>query len=51
RLNITKEHNKLDLTISHKFCVYESHLNPDYVCTPRIGISKGQEKFWRFKIF
>lgn len=49
RLNITKEHNKLDLTISHKFCIYESHLNPDYVCTPRIGISKGQEKFWRFK--
>ncbi|QKX02668.1 DNA-3-methyladenine glycosylase [Wolbachia endosymbiont of Litomosoides sigmodontis] len=51
RLNITKEHNKRDLTISHKFCVYESHLKPDYVCTPRIGVSKGKEKFWRFKIF
>ncbi|BET32132.1 MULTISPECIES: DNA-3-methyladenine glycosylase [Wolbachia] len=51
RLNIIKEHNKLDLTISHEFCVYESHLKPDYICTPRIGISKGQEKFWRFKIF
>ncbi|KDB19523.1 DNA-3-methyladenine glycosylase [Wolbachia endosymbiont of Glossina morsitans morsitans] len=51
RLNITKEHNKQDLTISHEFCVYESHLKPDYICTRRIGISKGQEKFWRFKIF
>ncbi len=51
RLNITKQHNKQDLTISHEFCVYESYLKPDYICTPRIGISKGQEKFWRFKIF
>ncbi len=51
RLNITKEYNKRDLTINHESCVYESHLKPDYVCTPRIGISKGKEKFWRFKVF
>ncbi|WCR53184.1 MAG: Putative 3-methyladenine DNA glycosylase [Wolbachia endosymbiont of Ctenocephalides orientis wCori] len=50
KLNITKEHNKQDLTISHEFCVYESSLKPNYICTPRIGISKGKEKFWRFKI-
>lgn len=51
KLKITKEHNKKDLTISHEFCIYESHLKPNYVCTPRIGISKGKEKFWRFKSF
>ncbi|WP_253299983.1 DNA-3-methyladenine glycosylase [Wolbachia endosymbiont of Chironomus riparius] len=50
KLNITKEHNEKSLTISHEFCVYESRLKPHYVCTPRIGISKGREKFWRFKV-
>ncbi|MDN5247736.1 MAG: DNA-3-methyladenine glycosylase [Wolbachia endosymbiont of Tyrophagus putrescentiae] len=50
RLNITKEHNKQDLTLNHEFCVYESNLHLNYVCTPRIGISKGKEKFWRFKV-
>ncbi len=48
-LSITKEHNKHDLTLNYKFCVYESNLVPNYICTPRIGISKGKEKFWRFK--
>ncbi|WP_168464905.1 DNA-3-methyladenine glycosylase [Wolbachia endosymbiont of Ctenocephalides felis wCfeT] len=50
KLNITKEHNKRDMTISYEFCVCDYGLKPDYICTPRIGISKGQEKFWRFKI-
>ncbi|OEY87056.1 3-methyladenine DNA glycosylase [Wolbachia pipientis] len=49
RLNITKAHNKQDLTTNHEFCVYESNLTLDYICTPRIGISTGKEKFWRFK--
>jgi DNA-3-methyladenine glycosylase len=49
KLNITKEHNSLDLTAGHEFCVYESDCKLDYICTPRIGISSGKEKFWRFK--
>lgn len=49
KLNITKEHNRQDLTVDHEFCVYESDCNPNYICTPRIGISSGKEKFWRFK--
>ncbi|WP_341808042.1 DNA-3-methyladenine glycosylase [Wolbachia endosymbiont (group E) of Neria commutata] len=50
RLNITTEHNKQDLTINNEFCVYKSDFKPDYICTPRIGINKGQEKFWRFLV-
>ncbi|WP_333023309.1 DNA-3-methyladenine glycosylase [Wolbachia endosymbiont of Pentidionis agamae] len=49
-LNITKANNNQDLTINHDFCIYESNMKPNYICTPRIGIKKGKEKFWRFKM-
>lgn len=49
RLNITTEHNKCNLTVKDDFCVYKSDTTPNYICTKRIGISKGKEKFWRFK--
>ncbi|MFL3876557.1 hypothetical protein wTkk_000477 [Wolbachia endosymbiont of Trichogramma kaykai] len=39
KLNITKEHNKQDLTISHEFCLYEYHLKPDWLyCIGLIGM-------------
>ncbi len=47
-LNMTKEHNQQDLTLNHNFCVYNTNTSLNYVCTPRIGISQGKEKFWRF---
>ncbi|WP_339049037.1 DNA-3-methyladenine glycosylase [Candidatus Mesenet endosymbiont of Phosphuga atrata] len=49
-LSMTKEHNQQDLTLNHNFCIYNSDISPNYICTPRIGISKGKEKFWRFCI-
>lgn len=47
-LGITKTHNGLDLTTHPSFFVKKSSFSPPYEATPRIGISKGQGKLWRF---
>ncbi|AHC39478.1 DNA-3-methyladenine glycosylase [Ehrlichia muris] len=50
-LKITKEHNNIDITQNNNFCICKTDIDIDnYICTPRIGISKGKEKFWRFVI-
>lgn len=49
-LNISKKNNHVDLTKNHNFCVYDSEHCPNYISTPRIGIKKGTDKLWRFKI-
>lgn len=55
---ITKEHNNLDMTAdfagsSQGLYIAEKagdSVAPEYKATPRIGISKGQDKLWRFVI-
>ena len=47
-LGITRDHNAIDVTENESFYIKDSPLSPPYEATPRIGISKGQEKLWRF---
>jgi len=49
-LNITKEHNALDVTQGNKLYIKAAidHTPPPYQSTPRIGISKSTDKLWRF---
>lgn len=49
-LGITRDHNAIDVTESAFFYVKDSPLSPAYEATPRIGISRGQEKLWRFVV-
>lgn len=47
-LGINKAHNKIDLCKSQDFYVSDHGLVLPHIVTPRIGISKGQDKLWRF---
>lgn len=47
-LGLSREHNNQDLTISPHFCIENAPEKPSFQRTPRIGISKGQDKLWRF---
>ncbi len=47
-LGITTEHNGIDLLASDDFYVSDTGLCLPFTATPRIGISAGQEKEWRF---
>ena len=47
-LGITREHNGIDLVTHPSFFVKNTPFSPSFKATPRIGISKGQEKLWRF---
>lgn len=47
-IGITRAHNGIDLTIDNSFYVKDSPFTPLYKTTPRIGITKGQDKLWRF---
>ncbi|AMC13277.1 DNA-3-methyladenine glycosylase [Liberibacter crescens] len=49
-LDISKVNNSCDLTNNHDFCVYNTEKKPEYIRTPRIGIKKGTENLWRFKV-
>ncbi|CEI84957.1 DNA-3-methyladenine glycosylase [Ehrlichia minasensis] len=50
-LHITKEHNNIDMTQNYNFCICNTGINIyNYICTPRIGVSRGKEKFWRFVV-
>lgn len=47
---ITKEHNGEDLTVGDGFYVADTGLTLPFKRTPRIGISAGTEKLWRFVV-
>lgn len=47
-LQITREHNHLDLTSSPQYWVEDQGITLNYKVTPRIGIRQGQEHLWRF---
>jgi DNA-3-methyladenine glycosylase len=49
-LKITKEQNEQDLTQAANFCILNSDIKFTYDLTPRIGISKGKDKLWRYII-
>ncbi|MBA3814035.1 MAG: DNA-3-methyladenine glycosylase [Alphaproteobacteria bacterium] len=49
-LGITRDHNGIDIATSPFFYVKDSPFSPDFEATPRIGITKGQEKLWRFVV-
>lgn len=49
-LGITRDHNGLDLTTSDIFYVQDKGLKPGYSATPRIGITVGTDKLWRFLV-
>lgn len=47
-LNITREHNHFDLTLSQDIYINNQAANHDYIQTPRIGIRNGTELLWRY---
>lgn len=49
-LGITRDHNGIDLINHEHFFVKDSPFNPLFEATPRIGITKAQEKLWRFVV-
>lgn len=51
-LNITKEHNNLDITVHLEFYVLPNKKDKDqcFTATPRIGIKVGLDKLWRFHL-
>ncbi len=49
-LGITRDHNGIDLIESDTFYIKDSPFSPPFDSTSRIGISKGQDKLWRFVV-
>lgn len=47
-LEITKEHNLIDMITAEDFYLTDIGLKLDFLKTPRIGIRQGTEKLWRF---
>jgi DNA-3-methyladenine glycosylase len=47
-LEITKDHNAVDLITSDVLFVCDEGIKPNFTSTTRIGIRKGQDKLWRF---
>ncbi|NRB10238.1 MAG: DNA-3-methyladenine glycosylase [Rickettsiaceae bacterium] len=50
QLAINKDHNNIDVTSNNDFYFTDSNNRVDFQATPRIGISNGQDKLWRFII-
>ena len=48
--SINTSHNNLDITHNNDFYLNDIGQSYNFIATPRIGIKKGLEKFWRFKI-
>lgn len=49
-LGINKTHNGQDITINQSFCVINTGKTPNFITTPRIGISKATDKLWRYQV-
>jgi DNA-3-methyladenine glycosylase len=49
-LGITRDHNGIDLIESDTFYIKDSPFSPPFDSTSRIGISKGQDRLWRFVV-
>jgi DNA-3-methyladenine glycosylase len=47
-LQITKQHNAIDIVESDNFYVLDQNVMLTYKITPRIGIKQGTDKLWRF---
>lgn len=45
---INKEHNGYDITNSDEFFIKDIGIKASFSTTPRIGISKGLDKLWRY---
>lgn len=48
-IGITKNHNGIDLTTQNHFYIEKGVSITKFEKTPRIGISKGVDKLWRFR--
>ncbi|MDN3030780.1 MAG: DNA-3-methyladenine glycosylase [Candidatus Tisiphia sp.] len=49
-LGINKTQNGQDMTSNQSFCVIDVGDTPQFITTPRIGISKGTDKLWRYLV-
>ncbi len=47
-MGINKTHNGQDMTLNESFCIIDAGNTPNFIITPRIGISKGRDKLWRY---
>jgi DNA-3-methyladenine glycosylase len=47
-MNITREHNGIDLITDKNFYVSEGEVVRDFTASPRVGITKATDKLWRF---
>lgn len=47
-LNITTQHNGIDITKNDNFYLYDEGINLEYQSLPRVGIKVGLDKYWRY---
>lgn len=49
-LGINREYNNMDITSNNNFYLEETNIKLKFTTTPRIGISKGVDKLWRYAV-